>query len=96
MQGQTKEHDDLKTDLAAVDAALADLSKRLEVARDDVTTDVKQQLTSLEKRKDSLEVQLKATATLADAEAEKAHREIHRAIVDLKIDTMQLTNRIPR
>ncbi len=95
-QGETRVQDDLKVDLAAVDAALANLGKRLDVARGDVKAEMEQQVASLQRREDDLKAQLKASAALSGAEVEKARREIHRAIMDLKIDMMQVRDRISR
>lgn len=94
MQGQKKERDDLKGDLAGVDAALSDLNKRLEVARDAVKADLQEQLAALQKRDDELKAQLRVTEMHADAEAEKARHKIHRAIMDLKSDMQHLADRI--
>jgi hypothetical protein len=95
-QGETKGRDDLKGDLAAVDAALTDLNKRLAVARDAVKADLQQQVATLQKRDEALKAQLKAFETRADAEADKARREIHRAIVDLKSDMQHVADRLRR
>ncbi len=94
-QGEMKEPGDLKNELAAVDAALTDLSKRLEVARGEGTADLKQQLAALQKRGDDLEAQLRAAGTGAATEAENARREIHRAAIALQLDIMQFAERIP-
>jgi chromosome segregation ATPase len=94
VQGQKKERDDLKGDLAGVDAALSDLNKRLEVARDAVKADLQEQLAALQKRDDELKAQLRVTEMHADAEAEKARHKIHRAIMDLKSDMQHLADRI--
>jgi hypothetical protein len=95
-QGSTAEHDQLRVELAIADAALADLGKRLEAAPDDAKGEVRQQVASLQKREDDLKAQLSAVGALADAQAESARREIHRGIMALKVDMMQLTDRIPR
>lgn len=94
-QSEGNGHDDLKVELAAIEAALADMSKRLEVAGNDVKAYAKPRLTALQKREDDLRAQLKATGALADTEAENARREIHRAVMDLEIDMMQLTEHVP-
>jgi chromosome segregation ATPase len=93
-QGETKERDDLKADLAAVDVSLADLNKRLDVARDAVKADLQQQVAALQKRDEALKAHLKAIETRADAEAEKARRDIHRAIMDLKSDMQHIADRV--
>ena len=94
VQGAARVRDDLKVELAAVDAALADVGRRLEVARDDAKADVKQQLTALEGREGDLKAQLWQAESLADAEAEKARVGIHRALMQLNMDATQLAYRI--
>jgi chromosome segregation ATPase len=93
-QGETKERDDLKADLAAVDVSLTDLNKRLEIARDAVKADLQQQVAALQKRDEALKAHLKTIETRADAEAEKARRDIHRAIMDLKSDMRHIADRV--
>src|SRR5271165_4364869 len=66
----------------AAEAALANLGKRLDVARGDVKAEMEQQVASLQRREDDLTAQLKASAALSGAEVEKARREIHRAIME--------------
>jgi chromosome segregation ATPase len=93
-QGQPEDHDTIKTELASIDAALADLNKRLEGARDSVKADLQQQLTVLQKRDDELKAKLKATETGANAQAEKVRDQIHQGLIDLRNDMNKLTDRI--
>jgi hypothetical protein len=93
-QGAARVRDVVKAELAAVDAAIADLGKRLEVARDNAKADVKTQLTALQRREGDLDVQLRQTEALADAEADKARLEIHRAIMNLNMDVTQFAYRL--
>jgi len=95
-QGDTKQRSDLKSDLASVDAALADLNVRIGAARDAVKADLQVQLAALQKRDDELKAQLRATGASVDAEGEKMRRNIHKAIMDLKGDMQQLTDKIQR
>jgi hypothetical protein len=93
-QGAAKVRDDLKLELVAVDAAIADLGKRLEGAGNDAKADLKQQLTALQTREGELQSQVRQTEALAGAEAEKARRGIQRAVVDLNMDVTQLAYRL--
>jgi chromosome segregation ATPase len=91
---ETTLREDLKGELASLDASLSDLNKRLGSARDSVKAEVQERLAALEKRDDELKAQLKEAGARADVEAEKARRQIHEAVVDMKSDVKRLADRL--
>jgi predicted nucleic acid-binding Zn-ribbon protein len=95
-RGETERREDLRDDLAAIDAALADLNKRLEVARDATRAELQRQLVALQERDDALKAQVQAAGVRADADANSARRQIHRAILSLKSDMQRIADRIQR
>jgi hypothetical protein len=94
-QGGT-ERDGLEGELAAIEVRLTGLGKQLEVARDDVRSEVQLQLVVLRRRDAELRARLVAFETSADADAERTRREIHGAIRDLRREVTRLTERVPR
>ena len=90
----TTAREDLEGDLASVDASLSDLNGRLGSAREAAKAELQQQLVALQKRDDELKAQLKEAGARADAEAEKARRRIHEAVMDMKSDLRRLADRL--
>jgi hypothetical protein len=72
------------------------LNKRLEVARDAAKAELQRQLAALQERDDALKAQAKAAGARADEEADRARRQIHRAIMSLKSDMQHFADRIQR
>ena len=95
-QGEGKLAADVKSEVGAVDAALADLDKRLDAARDTVQARLRQQLVALQKRDDELKARFTSLGTRADAASNQARDEIHRALVDLRAEMNRLTERVQR
>ncbi len=95
-QSETKDREDFKSDLAAVDVRLKELSRKVEVARDDAKTNLTQQLDALQKRDDEVKAQLRTTEARGGVDAEKARRELREALVDLRKRLEGLADRIHR
>ncbi|HLK36650.1 MAG TPA: hypothetical protein VKU41_07840 [Polyangiaceae bacterium] len=88
--------DELRGELDAVNAKLADLGRRLERARDDVKVELQGELAALQGRRDELKAQLKSAGEAASAEGDKMRDRIHRGILNLRGDINRLEDRIQR
>jgi hypothetical protein len=88
-----KTRGELEVEAARIDAALNDLARRLQSAQEASKAELQHQLEILQKRNADLKAQLQAVEG-PDGGADKAGREIHRALGMLQGDMKKLEKQI--
>jgi chromosome segregation ATPase len=84
----------LEQRLAEIDAQLADIGRRLQVAQEKARAELQEQFAVLQQRDVELRARLRATSNEADESAARAQREIQRAIMGLDKDMKKLEHEL--